>query len=66
ANSSLLDDLKRVLKEHVAIERLFFDFNINSLETSQHLDILYKEVSVLILGQKVLAMLYFLLSYIYY
>ncbi|MBS7982950.1 recombinase RecF, partial [Streptococcus suis] len=63
ANSSLLDELKRVLKEHVANERLFLEFNINSKETSQHLDILYKEVSVLSLGQKVVAMLDFLLAY---
>lgn len=63
ANSSLLDELKRVLKEHVANEKLFLEFNINSKETSQHLDILYKEVSVLSLGQKVVAMLDFLLAY---
>lgn len=41
----------------------FLEFNINSKESSQQLDILYKEVGVLSLGQKVVAMLYFLLAY---
>ncbi|HEU1209102.1 TPA: hypothetical protein VU388_000193 [Streptococcus pneumoniae] len=41
----------------------FLEFNINSKESSQQLDILYKEVSVLSLGQKVVAMLDFLLAY---
>ncbi|MGP0370528.1 hypothetical protein ACTRTY_08080 [Streptococcus pneumoniae] len=62
-NSSLLNEFKRVLKEHVANERLFLEFNINSKESSQQLDILYKEVGVLSLGQKVVAMLDFLLAY---
>lgn len=42
---------------------LFLEFNINSKESSQQLDILYKEVGVLSLGQKVVAMLDFLLAY---
>lgn len=58
-NSSLLNEFKRVLKEHVANERLFLELNINSKESSQQLDILYKEVGVLSLGQKVVAMLDF-------
>lgn len=62
-NSSLLNEFKRVLKAHVANERLFLEFNINSKETSHQLDILYKEVGVLSLGQKVVAMLDFLLAY---
>lgn len=41
----------------------FLEFNINSKESSQQLDILYKEVGVLSLGQKVVAMLDFLLAY---
>ncbi|VJB80025.1 SMC faily protein [Streptococcus pneumoniae] len=41
----------------------FLEFNINSKESSQQLDILYKEVGVLSLGQKVVAMLNFLLAY---
>ncbi|VMB46653.1 SMC faily protein [Streptococcus pneumoniae] len=41
----------------------FLKFNINSKESSQQLDILYKEVGVLSLGQKVVAMLDFLLAY---
>lgn len=41
----------------------FLEFNINSKESSQQLDILYKEVGVLSLGQKVVAMLDFLLVY---
>lgn len=39
------------------------ELNINSKESSQQLDILYKEVGVLSLGQKVVAMLDFLLAY---
>lgn len=41
----------------------FLEFNINSKESSRQLDILYKEVGVLSLGQKVVAMLDFLLAY---
>ncbi|VLW03387.1 SMC faily protein [Streptococcus pneumoniae] len=41
----------------------FLEFNINSKESSQQLDILYKEVGVLSLGQKVVAMIDFLLAY---
>lgn len=41
----------------------FLEFNINSKESSQQLDILYKEIGVLSLGQKVVAMLDFLLAY---
>lgn len=41
----------------------FLEFNINSKESSQQLDILYKEVGVLSLGQKVVTMLDFLLAY---
>lgn len=41
----------------------FLEFNINSKESSQQLDILYKEVGVLSLGQKVVVMLDFLLAY---
>ncbi|HEW0582915.1 TPA: hypothetical protein ACKAPY_001094 [Streptococcus pneumoniae] len=41
----------------------FLEFNINLKESSQQLDILYKEVGVLSLGQKVVAMLDFLLAY---
>lgn len=41
----------------------FLEFNIKSKESSQQLDILYKEVGVLSLGQKVVAMLNFLLAY---
>lgn len=41
----------------------FLEFNINSKESSQQLDIPYKEVGVLSLGQKVVAMLDFLLAY---
>ncbi|HEU3352953.1 SMC faily protein [Streptococcus pneumoniae] len=41
----------------------FLEFNIKSKESSQQLDILYKEVGVLSLGQKVVAMLDFLLAY---
>ncbi|HEO7536004.1 TPA: hypothetical protein VBK86_001441, partial [Streptococcus agalactiae] len=62
-NNRLLSELKRVLHEHVANEKLFLEFNINSKESSKQLNILYKEVSVLSLGQKVVAMLDFILAY---
>ncbi|UUM62383.1 recombinase RecF [Streptococcus suis] len=62
-NRHLLNELKRVLKEHVTNERLFLEFNINSKESHKKLNIQYKEVSVLSLGQKVVAMLDFILAY---
>lgn len=59
----LLTELKRILQDYIANERLYLEFNINSKETSRHLDEVYKEVSVLSLGQKVVAMLDFILAY---
>ncbi|HEU3380327.1 TPA: hypothetical protein ACHG0L_001548 [Streptococcus pneumoniae] len=59
--SHLLGAYKRKIfsKENTRL----LEFNINSKESSQQLDILYKEVGVLSLGQKVVAMLDFLLAY---
>lgn len=59
----LLAELKRILQDYIASERLYLEFNINSKETSRQLDEAYKEVSVLSLGQKVVAMLDFILAY---
>jgi len=56
--------IKEYLKKYIAnIESFSLEFNINNKEGDTNLPIIYKEVGALSLGQKVVAMLSFILGY---
>ncbi|WP_227743466.1 ATP-binding protein [Streptococcus sp. FDAARGOS_146] len=56
-------EFKRIIQDHVTNEKFILEFNVNARETSRQLKAIYKDVSVLSLGQKVVAMLDFILAY---
>ncbi|MCK1225032.1 hypothetical protein [Streptococcus uberis] len=58
-----IDEFKRIIQNYATNEKFILEFNINAKETSRQLKAVYKDVSILSLGQKVVAMLDFILAY---
>ncbi|HFI0137537.1 TPA: Spaf_1101 family AAA-like ATPase [Streptococcus suis] len=58
-----IDEFKRIVQNYATNEKFFLEFNVNAKETSRQLKAVYKDVSILSLGQKVVAMLDFILAY---